>query len=510
MFDKEKSIKIISIALFLIALIVGYKTILWGEFGDEGAILATGNLLNNGYNLYQNIFSHHFPLPYYWSSIITHIFGKSISIQRLCLASLQFMILFITMLSSKEYLVVGILSLLWSVFRLFYKGNMLVYSSFSSIALVGILIIVFSMIKQRSKSGKHQWLILGFFSLIALGSDPLTIYPVCLTMIFLIIRNYRLGLKTIGVIFGGIIIYIGYLILTHNLNNFISDTIVFNSVVYSKYTDTNPLRFNRLIYYAFSGLEIFNADWYNFSLFPKISFEFTMFDKWIFTGFLYRFGIITTALSCIINKRYSAGFYLYLFAVSTLLINKWDFRALPFILTALFAISTQIASLKWIPQPHFLRYPIIIGRLLVICLSIWSTIWLSFYILSSPDQYSKKIFSPYQASARKIQQYTCNQNDVYLAYYPIGNYLYWYTDLKPVSKYVYMWPWVADVGLEDVLSTLKNKDIKAIVVVQRITIWGKYPTEDYLKPLIKYLENRYIKIDPETYVSPKLFRTCTP
>ena len=30
-----------------------------------------------------------------------------------------------------------------------------------------------------------------------------------------------------------------------------------------------------------------------------------------------------------------------------------------------------------------------------------------------------------------------------LAYYPEGSYTYWFSDMKPVSKYIFMWPWVS-------------------------------------------------------------------
>ena len=50
---------------------------------DEADNLVVGLLLTRGYVLYRDVFSHHFPFPYYWVAAIVSLFGKSIFAVRL-------------------------------------------------------------------------------------------------------------------------------------------------------------------------------------------------------------------------------------------------------------------------------------------------------------------------------------------------------------------------------------------------------------------------------------------
>lgn len=110
--------------------------------------------------------------------------------------------------------------------------------------------------------------------------------------------------------------------------------------------------------------------------------------------------------------------------------------------------------------------------------------------------------------AYRIKSLTCNQPEVRLAYYPGGTYLYWPTKMKPVSKYIYMWPWVAEVGLSDVISRLDQDRVLAIVIRYDDLTWSTYNTTDYMRPLDEYLNREYKKAAEGVYLSPRLFKIC--
>jgi hypothetical protein len=503
--------QIIGIGCLIISFIIGYLTLLWGEFGDEGAVLAIGGYLAKGQQLYHDIFSHHFPFPYYWSGFIAFVFGKSLVAERLFLLLFQLSILFITMVLTQEYLLIGTLSILWSVIKLFYKGNMLVYSSFSGIALLGLLAISLAILQAKVSPRKSHWITMGVLSVIAVGSDPLSIYPVTVSILFLSLKKLEWGGKLFLIFLSGMMLYLVHLLLTKNLTNFYSNAILFNRIVYSKYTFTDPVRLNLLSYYISNLLELFNKEWLqNINPLYKISLTFTMFDKWFFTGFLYRLAILLASLSLFQQKQKLPALLLYVFAATTLTINKWDFRAQPFILTALYGISAQIILGKKVTNSTPVRIFLYSSQIIIIFLTLWMFYRSTDYLVSGNYPHGKQLFSPYQNAMRIINHLTCNQENVYLAYYPSGNYYYWYSDLQPVSKYVYMWPWVAEIGQQDVLNVLKDKQIKAVVVIQPLTVWGKYNTMDYLKPLIRYIEKRYRKVEDGIYLSPNLVNNCHP
>ncbi len=107
-----------------------------------------------------------------------------------------------------------------------------------------------------------------------------------------------------------------------------------------------------------------------------------------------------------------------------------------------------------------------------------------------------------------ISVFACGEKDVQVALYPYGGYEYWYTEMKPVAGYTYMWPWVADVALHDVIAELNREKTLAIVSIRDSVIWRKYDTKIYLKSLRDYLEKSYTKVARDVYISPELEARC--
>jgi hypothetical protein len=116
-------------------------------------------------------------------------------------------------------------------------------------------------------------------------------------------------------------------------------------------------------------------------------------------------------------------------------------------------------------------------------------------------------FGRIESRATAIKDVTCNRPDALLAFYPRGVYYYWFTDLKPVSKYLFMYPWVAEVGLRDVLDVLQEKDVPALVVIRDDEVWSE-GTRDYLSPLYEYLGQAYVPLAEDAFLSPQLASFC--
>jgi len=79
----NKNNNFISLILISISFLIGIFTIYMGEFGDESDNLIIGYLITQGYDLYSDIFSHHFPFTYYWVAFVITIFGNLIFFTRL-------------------------------------------------------------------------------------------------------------------------------------------------------------------------------------------------------------------------------------------------------------------------------------------------------------------------------------------------------------------------------------------------------------------------------------------
>jgi hypothetical protein len=508
-FSDSSNRKIIGLLLTILALVFGLMTLHKGAFSDEADNLVVGNLILKGEILYRDIFSHHFPFPYYWMSIIIGLFGKSVFIARLSVLAFQFMVFVLAMRFSRNYVLVGITALLWSIIRTFYYGHMVLYSSFVGASLFLVLITVILVFQQRISPNWRHWLAIGTFSSIALLSDPLSIYAIAV-MIILLFTKKPLWAINAGLVIGlGFSLYTGYLLISGNMRFFIDKAILFNSDIYSRYVFANPLRLDALLDMIIKGLGITNKIWFDLDPFKPITDSYTALDSWFFTGFLFRFSIILSAVFLGLRKQFRAAILIYMYAAATSIINPWGFRTQPFIMVSLMAISFLITDGLGFSgdSKSFKVFRVVVGVIVLLM-----TIWLCSRLMTcNYDNLMGRVESPlirYERESNQIQEWACNHLNVLLANYPGGRYYYWFTDMKPVSQYTFMYPWVADVGLDEVIGALEHEETLAIVVINKSVIWGRYSTEDYLQPLKSFLEYDYYKVSDGVYVSPALHSRC--
>jgi hypothetical protein len=119
-------------------------------------------------------------------------------------------------------------------------------------------------------------------------------------------------------------------------------------------------------------------------------------------------------------------------------------------------------------------------------------------------------FSGYEGEGQQLKRLTCNLPDTKLLSYPDDIYAYWFTNLKPASKYIFMYPWVADVGLTNVIQDVGQKNSRVIVLFKDFKIWGTYDANVYMSPLLKYLQTNYHQFNTQEYISPDLYKLCKP
>jgi hypothetical protein len=508
------------IALAL-AIAIGCFTIFWGEFVDEADNLVNGLFISRGLTLYKDLFTHHFPFPYYWVSIIVTLFGKSIFSVRLSVWAFQIITFVVLIKLSGSPLTLGLTALVWSVLRPLYFGTMVIYPVFSSTSLLAVFVLTFTIIQQKEIVDRKYPIILGVYSLVALSTDPLTIYPIGIALLFLLVFGRRQFAVTVLVIIGGMIGYGIYLLATGTFSDFWRDAVLFNSQIYNKYTFTNPVRIKEMITIVFKGLEITDSHWLNPDPFLPLTLD-SVVNGWLFTGFLYRFAIIMLSIFLFLQKKYKLALFLLFFSSATLVIDKWSFRSQPFVLTALFVLSFVISG-EWKKGESFIRgkrrffYNISIG-IMMLALT-WLLLRAGLFVVENRYQLTYiSSFGYYEKATVEFQKMSCNQSGVFLGHFPAGTYNNWFTNMGPVSGYAYLWPWIAEMGQNDVIDFLQDDEVSAIVVIQDVVIWNQYDTKEYLSPLISYLEQNYIKstalseilpnLNYSTYISPKLYQVC--
>jgi hypothetical protein len=141
-----------------------------------------------------------------------------------------------------------------------------------------------------------------------------------------------------------------------------------------------------------------------------------------------------------------------------------------------------------------------------------SMLWLNFRVIGDTAVNLDKIFPSTNFGALgkeavDIKALTCGQDNVYLSYYPGGTYVYWFMELRSASRYLYMWPWVAEVAQKKAFVEISSHPF-VIVVMQDTVVWVKYDTKVYLHPFEQELIEQFIHIKPDIYISPALAKRC--
>jgi len=408
---------------------------------------------------------------------------------------------------SRFHLALGSAALLWSILRYLYNGNMVLYHGFSGGALVVIFAIVLSILLELTEPGRKHYLVLGIFSSVALLSDPFTIYFLGAAFIVLAASRPKAAFLTSLVILGLFSAYLAYLLASGTLGDFWSSAVLFNSQIYNSYKPVNVSRFSDLFHALKTGLDITNPAWYHMELFRDIGAN---FDKWFFAGFLYRFAFVAVAICLSLLKKFRPALMVYLTGAAILINSDSGMRMSGFVMVALVSLSILIT------QEGLAANKIKLINILQILTSIFAGVmacWLgmrvALNIYETRDSFTDAPLALLERKSNQILETACNQQGVMLADYPNGIYSYWFTGLKPATKYTFLWPWVAKVGQTEIIETLgKNRDKPVLVYMHEMTVWGTYPTKKYLAPLYDFLDKSYVKVADGTYMSPNLASDC--
>jgi hypothetical protein len=518
----ELNTPVIGIALLIIMFLVGYLYRYAGSFSsDEGDKLAIGLLMQRGSLPYRDIFTHHFPFPYLWSFLVIKFF-PSIHAVRIAVVLSYLLAFGIAMWITRYYLAIGILAVIWSIISHYYFANLAIYNTFSGIALIVVFIICVAVIRRDRPLLLREIIIIGIFSAIAVLSDPLAIFPVLIT--FMSLALVRLNLKQTSFTILLFIFFIGclgfYLLSTSSVDDFYRDAIFFNSRIYPNYYNAKLTRLVDFPNLLIKGLWILAPQrWLQHDMI--IPFEgFNNVQKFLIGGFIYRFTIISLGLLLLTRKKWLLAGFIYTFAAGTLIRSEGFFRQIPFVLVAIFCAQYLMINLSmeeryWTAtretQEHkkLWGYLYSVSHLVISVLLGLFFIWLSIYTLFSDLQkprvfsYSKNL-GAYETKTREIQELICG-NEVALGVYPGDPLIYFYSGLPPISRYIYFWPWVAEIGLGDVFKDLQTGS--AIVYIDKDTdVWG-YQTNEYLAELISFLDEHYVPVG-SFYLSAELAKTC--
>jgi hypothetical protein len=503
---------------------LGCQVLFVDAFVDEGDKLAIALLMLRGMRLYSDVFAHHFPFVFDWLAVIFRLLGPSILVARWSMLAFQLVTFAAVMRLTRLYAPIGMLAILWGGIGHLYWANMVIYQGFAGLSMMAVFILTLTALAGRRCEDRAYWLALGLFSAIAILSDPTMVIGVAVALAALMIS--RAGRQRVGwsvlVLLAVFIAYAIRLGLDGSLPAFYRDAITFNEQIYSKYGGPTQARLSGVVSSFQHGLHLLDFErWLEPNYGPIV--RYSLPERWLFDGLLYRAVFLLLSLTLLMRRRWLAAAFVYTFAAAMLFRADVAFRSLHLALTALAAAIVLItdtahqhdhARLISVDQRNAVGQAffawhwgirLAVGGLLVWMLALG--LWRVADLTRQGGLSYQANFGSLIAVADEVKRLSCGQ-DVALAFYPGNPYIQFLSGLRSVSRYVFMWPWVAEVALPDVLESLESESQVLVYIDKSVSIWGQWPTRKYLADLISYLDNHYITRGPDYYLSPGLAQQC--
>ncbi len=473
-------------------------------FVDEAENLAGGRLVGEGYTLYEDFFSHHFPFPYWWLAAVFYLFGPSVFSARFSLLALEMLAWTLTMRLVGRIRPLAISMVVWGLVEYFYWGHMAIYYSFSRIGFFVTFALVF-FAPEADLSRIRTRLTIWAFTVMAVLADPFMALPLGLVHLRWLMRrrNLRPYGRELAIALAASGLGLGILAMlgTFSIVDFFTDAVVFNLLVYTKYNPAVADPLGGWLRNIATGLQLFDGRWLNPDFFSPLDVNGA--SRRLFTGFFFRLAILATAVGLLVARRVADGLGLYLASAGLLARMPEFFHIGPFVMVSLLAAA-------FLAGGHLGRFPgAVLGAGLRVLMAMGLG-WLAFRtgaVLADPalGDYHRQMVDWFESDARVAERLTCGRTDVALGDYPGGIFLNFVTGRRPAGGYGLLWPWMAEWDLAGVIERLKVEP--AVVGVHIGAEVGPFKAKEYLSPLIEFLNKNYLSIDG-FYVAPALVRDC--
>ena len=390
---------------------------------DENDHLTVAYFMSHGRLLYKDIFSHHFPLPYYWSFLFTPLWSaaspaRTISVFRLdilVLYLISFISIFLTYKNSKSRFALSLWLILLSTFFTLYHGNLVLSETFAAIFITSLFWLYLPVILGWEKITEFSTILAIIISSAAFWTQPLLFFLCFLPLLFSSSK-----IKTAIIIFLFNLLPLAIFFFSDQLTDFLRDGIWFNFFVYPKYySDPNGGTFlgNQLYFFT----HFFNS-YQIFQFIINISF-------WL----LFFLVICTRQIQLII------AFVLFFLSVHIREVKIIPGQPFNFGIYPLILVSTSAFCLLFIIYFNRFRFYLSIFLFLLLGLNIQNSLPI---IKNSLDkEYNYHVFwSPRQDLGTLISKLVSQSQNVLI--YPHDVDLYYFSQHLSLDRFVYWFPWI--------------------------------------------------------------------
>jgi hypothetical protein len=410
--------------------------------------------------------------------------------------------------------------------------------------MVAIFVIIFALLVKKSAAGKFTLAFTGILLALALLTDPLMVYPAGIAIAAVFVsgvqsgeRNrYREGFRRVLWVGAAAILPLGiytiYLLSAGIFQDFYQNTIWFNAEVYAKYVNAEPIRFEGIVKNIATGLNILNARWFQLTspfipLNPYLTVELEnehFYFSWIFSGFLFRLSILACVIGLVLNRKSSAGIFLYLFSAALLVRRNAGFYTIGFTLVSLFAAFYLLIELRRLgffqnlvqsqagismPSRRTGRIAWITLLAVIGLMQFWSAFRGAYFIADHWDAITSgrhiKVFNEFEDSLRSV---SCNQENVELSVFPNNPLVHFVTGIPPASKYTFMYPWVAEIGQNELIAELKDNPVSIVWLNLRRKAGTPEAVTAYMADTVEFLREEYVELGSGIWMSPHLAKNC--
>jgi len=480
----------VAASLLALALFIFVGVVREPVFVDEADNVLNACLISRGALVYRDVFSHHFPAPYYalaslgesWACSV--LAGRVLGVVGLTLAAALFAVLARNALAPLALVVMGLVAPV-------YYLQLYLAETFISIGLILTLATLTEAGgRRRGRSAQAlRWLGLTILA----SSSPLGLMMALVLLPLVVLRAGRPYTPTIAAGAAALLGWPAVLALQGTLPAFVDQAIRFNTQVYAHYLPvelTSPLA---LLWETLS----FVRHRFSFAMDWLVGQE----TKATAANFAAGFELLLLALlgGLLIARRDERVFRLAVLLIVPLAVSRDGFHLAPFVALACFGCVQLLPPIPWRSG----RLQILAAVLGLVALRIY------FFFLPTHPGAADELADSLRPEVQVQRATTAGEPVLYLPIAPQG---YLADDRQPGSFYTSFLPWQADVpGAEDrLIADIEQRRVKVIVMDQEALIWDQYKLGEYAPKLYAHIMATYRPIDGGDRKRARLFVRAAP
>lgn len=520
-----QKLDIFCLLIIVISYILLNQNRLWMSFVDEADNLLGGWLISKGNVLYNNFFSHHMPLPYYYASLLIKLGLNDVSGLRIgmSITILFFWLLIIALFKDKiNYRILCILIFLSAIAHPLFLGHMFLADSFFAYSILIIFLYFFS--KPQLNFNLIDKIIIVLMIYISIMSTLVSIFPIILLVVYYVVRKISQfsvketnsktkifeELKFALILVAPFIVLLFLFYLQDSLQQFFNQAYLFNKNYYSQFTgsvirvdifELMKTYSEHIFFYTVNFVWLINEKSFIWEV-PPWNRPLLFFE-----GFLVISNLIVLVIFWKKRSPYLAVFYFsflaFLRTSGELDHGSGWFHGTPYYLLSFFGIGLVITEIY-----EFLKYKYrfpskqttnvkltMILTMFYVFLAIIFLVTISYAYFSNGSGIGSNnaYVSPYN---RIIQTLTQPEDAIWIA--PLDPSLYFTNNRLPASRYAFYLPWHAasDKINQEIIDDLNFNKPPLIIFNKDIDIWG-YEVKDYGKVIYNNIQQNYFQVDPD-------------